>query len=80
MNETEVVDNDLAGKGCDEVVPDLKLFDVFETTDCWDFSDDVLISEVFVTEFSYSAIFGNFYVLPLVDRRHNVAFLRGNEL
>ena len=42
--------------------------------------DDVLISEVFVTEFSYSAIFGNFYVLPLVDRRHNVAFLRGNEL
>jgi hypothetical protein len=79
LNEAEVVDNDLAGEGCDEVVPDLKLFDVFETTDCWDFSDDVLISEVFVTEFSYSAIFCYFYVLPLVDRRHNVAFLRGNE-
>jgi hypothetical protein len=76
LDEAEIVDDQLAGQGSDEVVSDFELTEIFEGTDARKLADQILVFEVFVTQLDCSAVSVQFNVTPLVDLGKGLEFFR----
>jgi hypothetical protein len=79
-DEVEVVRDDFAGEGSQEVIPGFELLQISETADSGDLAYEVLILQIFVVELCRSAVPVYLDVLPLVGAWCHGGLLRIDQL